>query len=240
MSIFSLITIREGSKGLKNKCLQKICGRYVFEYTVDYSLGLSKNIEGLFTVVSSDSRTVEDYCLKYGINFIKRPPELAVDYAKIEDVIYDAHKKVDREFDYISLLYGNIPVRYPEEFLKAYNFLLNNSDYDCVLSMQNVEKYNPAWMHKLRGDCLPLKENKGYRRQDLKQFMIHDGHTVLFRSKKFLEFKGRSLKDDVMHGVFGEKIKPMLNDKLIVDIDTERDLLLAEAVVEFRKNKSKN
>lgn len=235
MSVFSIVTVRTGSKGLKNKCLRKIDGKTVFEYTIEYSTDLNRGIEEeVFTVVSSDSEIIRRYCLKNNICFLERSPRLASDVARIEDVIYDAYREIGKDFDYISLLYGNIPTRYPEEFLKAYNFLLKNKDYDCVLSMQNVGKFNPAWMFALNESILPVKKDEGYRRQDLKPLMIHDGHTILFRAKHFLELMRRNCKQDIMYEAFGKKINPILNDKLIIDVDTVRDLKLAEAVLKFK------
>jgi CMP-N-acetylneuraminic acid synthetase len=237
MSILSLVTIREGSKGLKNKCLRKIRGKAVFIYTVEYSIDLEHRIgERVFTAVSSDAEIVRSYCSKNGIRFLQRSPQLASDTARIEDVIYEAYREIGDDFDYISLLYGNYPIRYPEEFLKAYHFLQENESYDAVLSMQNVGKFNPAWMFDLTEDILPFKKSEGYRRQDLKQLMIHDGHTILFRTKHFLEFMESNLERNIMYQVFGSKIKPVLNDKLIIDIDTEKDLKLAEAVLMRKQN----
>ena len=232
MSILSLVTIREGSKGLSNKCLRKIDGKAVFAHTIEYSIELNHRIEEeVFTVISSDSEIVEQYCSENTVCFRKRSARLASDVARIEDVLYDAYHKIAKDFDYISLLYGNIPTRYPEEFLRAYDFLLENKDYDAVLSMQNVGKFNPAWMSELNEDVLSARKGKAYRRQDLKQFMIHDGHTILFRAKHFLEFIKSNSKRNTMYQAFGKKIKPMLNDRLVIDIDEERDLKLAEAVL---------
>lgn len=235
MSILSIVTVREGSKGLKGKCLRKINEKYVFEYSVKYSMELSDKIkEENFTVVSSDSETIKKYCLEKNIYFIERETKLVSDVAHIEDVIYDAYYRVGKDFEYISLLYGNIPTRYSEELLKAYKFLLKHEDYDCVLSMQNVGKHNPSWMFELNEDILPSKKNEGYRRQDLRQLMIHDGHTILFRTRHFLEFMKTNSKGNIMYEAFGKKIKPMLNNKLIIDIDGEKDLILAETVLKFR------
>ncbi len=232
MSMLSVVAIREGSEGLKNKCLRKIGGKAVFEYTIEYSIDLNDRIkEEVFTVVSSDSEIVIKHCSENNICFVKRSPGLASDVARIEDVIYDAYRQIRGDFSYISLLYGNIPLRYPEEFVKAYHFLQENKDYDAVLSMQNVEKFNPAWMFELDEDVLPAKKSEGYRRQDLKQLMIHDGHTILFRTKHFLEFMKSNSKQDIICQAFGKKIKPMLNDRLVIDIDTEKDLKLADAIL---------
>ncbi len=240
MSILSVIVVRKGSSGLKEKCIQEIDNKAVFEYTVEYSIALNRKIEEeVFTVVSSDSEIVKQKCLANNINFLARNPLLATATAKIEDVIYDVYLNIGKSFDYISLLYGNIPLRYPAEFLKAYNFLLEHKDYDCVLSMQNVEKFNPLWMFELNEDILPIKKSSGYRRQDLKQQMIHDGHTILFRAKHFLEFMGKRSKQNTMYAAFGKKIKPLLSERVIIDIDTKKDLELATAILNFINREKK-
>lgn len=237
MCIFSLIVARKESKGLKEKVVQKINNKYIFEYSIEYSLGLADKFnKKVLTVVSSDSEIIEDYCLRKNITFIRRSPKLTSDIIPIEDVIYDAYVSVGRKFKYISLLYGNIPLRYYDEFLRAFTFLEENFDYDAVLSMQNVEKYNPAWMFEFNENVLPIKEKQGFRRQDLKPFMIHDGHTVLIRADYFIEFMNKGKATKVMYESFGRKIKPLLNTKLIIDIDTKKDLEMAEAIVENLKN----
>ena len=175
---------------------------------------------------------VEKYCLKGKIPFIRRNQRLASDKTRIEHVIYDAYRKTDMAFEYISLVYGNMPLRHEEEFVRAFNFLETNRNYDAVLSMQNVEKYNPDWIYALNKDKLPHKKTAAVRRQDLKQRMIHDGHTVLTRSDYFINFMREKKKETFMYEVFGGKIKPMLNDRLIIDIDTEKDLKLARLVAQ--------
>ena len=232
MSVFSIVAARSHSKGLKDKVIQKINDKYIFEYSLDYSLGLSEKIGSeVFTVVSSDSKVIEEFCKKKNTLFSGRKPELATDTAKIEDVIYDTYMRIGRDFEYISLLYGNVPTRYPDEFLKAFNFLEENRDYDAALSMQNVEKYNPAWMFEFNADSLPVKNKEAYRRQDLKKFIIHDGHTILTRSSYFIEYMKEAKAGNIMYEAFGRKIKPMLNNKPVIDIDTQKDLKLAMAAL---------
>lgn len=239
MSVLSLVTVREGSEGLKNKCLKKIGKKAVFEYTIEYSLELERRLRGeVFTYVSSDSGAIEKYCAERNVSFLKRSRELASAVARIEDVIYDAYQEIGKSFDYISLLYGNIPTRYPEEFLAALTFLEINRDYDAALSMNNVEKYNPAWMFELNENVLADNRKAAYRRQDLKQLMIHDGHTIIFKTGYFLDFMKSERIPETLYQFFGKKIKPMLNDRVIIDIDTEKDLKLAEAFILREMNES--
>ncbi|MBN2483033.1 MAG: hypothetical protein JXD21_02365 [Candidatus Omnitrophica bacterium] len=234
MSIFSLIVARKGSKGLPNKVVRKINGKYVFQYSVEYSCSLSDIIkEEVVTAVSSDCEEIKEYCAGQNVVFIDRQAHLASDQVKIEEVIYDAYSKGGNRCEYVSLLYGNIPTRYPEEFKRAFDFLEAHTDYDAALSMQNVEKYNPAWMFALHEELLPEKDLRGYRRQDLEQFMIHDGHTILFRAGYFVRFMESRRAARKMYEQFGEKIKPVLCNRLIIDVDTERDLIAAEAILKY-------
>lgn len=234
MSIFSLIVARKGSKGLPNKVARKINDKYVFQYSIEYSLSLAGVVDAeVITAVSSDSSEIRDYCAQESIPFVERPEQLAGDRVRIEDVIYDAYLKSPAPCEYISLLYGNIPTRYPEEFKKAFEFLRTHPGYDAALSMQNVEKYNPAWMFPLSEDALLEKDTAGFRRQDLTQFMIHDGHTILMRSGYFCEYMKAAKNSPVMYEAFGRKIKPVLCNRLIIDVDTERDLAAAEAILKY-------
>jgi CMP-N-acetylneuraminic acid synthetase len=238
MSVLSVITVRKGSKGLKDKCLKRILGKAVFEYVIEYSLELNRRLGGrVFTLVSSDSEAIQRHCLRRRIPFIYRPADLASDSAQIEEVVYDAYNKIDRPFEYILLLYGNIPTRYPASFIRAYDFLATHKHYDAAMSFQKVEKYNPLWMFELNERTLPRKKCGLYRRQQLKKYIIHDGHTILFRSRHFLEFmkKAGMQRKHGLYDAFGKEIKPMLNEDLIVDIDTRKDLWLAEAILSYHK-----
>ncbi len=235
MRILSLVIARKGSKGLKNKCIREIGGKPVFEYVIKYSVALNRKVKGgVHTAVSSDSPVIKKYCARKNIPFVFRDRFLSSDLAQVEDVIFDAYSKTGGNFEYISLLYGNIPTRYSQEFIKAYNFLEKNNDFDAAISMQKVEKYNPAWMFLFNEKILPARKGyQGYRRQDLKPYMIHDGHTLLFRARYFLDYmrKGRLKHKKELYEAFGKKIKPILNNKPIIDIDTGKDLELARAVI---------
>ena len=63
--------------------------------------------------------------------------------------------------------------------------------------------------------------------------MIHDGHTLIFKIGGFYKrYKGLIEYDKrYMYSVFGEKIKPLINNELIVDIDTEKDFKFAKAIL---------
>ena len=232
MKVLSVVCARAGSKGLKNKCLIEIRGKMVALYAVEYSLSLGKDVK---TVVSSDIEPLINYCAKNNIPCIKRDPKICRDESRIDDALADALEKEGKGCKYCSIVYGNIPTRYPEMFHEALRFLEERADYDCVVSMQNVEKFHPEWMLDYNEDIIPHQEELNYRRQTLPQKMIPDGHTFIFKSEEFYKkFKGTlSYAKGCRYSIFGDKVKPLINNKVIIDIDTERDLDLAKASIAF-------
>lgn len=231
--ILSVVCARAGSKGLKNKCIAKIKDKMVIEYSIEYSLSLGDNVK---TVVSTDIKEVLEYCERNHIAYIRRDPRLCTDDSKIDDVLADAIEKKGLNYKYCSLIYGNVPLRFPELFDEALRFLEGNEDFDAVVSMQNVEKYHPYWMFDYDGDLLPKVEESHHRRQMLPQKMIHDGHTLIFKSKEFYEkYKGIiHYNKNCRYSIFGSKIKPLINDEVIIDVDTTKDLKFAEAILLYK------
>jgi CMP-N-acetylneuraminic acid synthetase len=211
-----------------------IGGRPVAEHVIAWSQSLRELGVKVTTVVSTNIPELEEICERHRAIYLFRSEELAADTTRIEDVILDAYERVQNNCDYISLLYGNIPTRHSELFLGPIAHLEKNLDVDAVLTFHPVEKFHPAWMAELRNDRLPSMPGGGYRRQDLKPYMIHDGHTIISRRSYFCDhWPPRNLQEGgEIYAAFGSVIKPWLHDRLIVDIDTERDYLLAKAVME--------
>lgn len=235
MKVLSVVCARAGSKGLKDKCIKKINGKMVVEYAIEYSLSLGEKVR---TVVSTNINELIDYCRKNNVDYIRRNSELCTDESTIDGVLADAIEKRGEECDYCSIVYGNIPIRYPEIFYRAINFLVKNLDYDAVISMQNVEKFHPEWMFDFNKEVLPKEKTSHSRRQMLPQKMIHDGHTLIFKTEGFYKrYKGLLVFDkEYKYSIFGAKIKPLINNKLIIDIDTIKDLRLVESVMaNFKK-----
>jgi len=230
MKVLSVVCARAGSKGLANKCVSRINNKMVVEYAIDYSLSLGNDVE---TVVSTDIAEVIGYCKKENIACIERDSKFCSDESKIDDALADAIDKKGHGYEYCSLVYGNIPTRSPKLFHEAINFLQENGNYDAVVSMQNVEKFHPDWMFDYNEEVLPLEKESHYRRQSLPQKMIHDGHTFIFRKEDFYGRYNGSLmyNKENKYSIFGSNIKPLINNEIIVDIDTKKDLILAEALI---------
>ena len=236
MKVLSVVCARAGSKSLKNKCITKINNKMVIEYAIEYSLSLGNSVK---TVVSTDIKEVLDYCIKNNISYIKREQKMCTDECRIDDALADAIEKEGKGFQYCSLVYGNIPTRYPEIFHEWIRHLELNTEYDATISMQNVEKFHPDWMFDYNNEVIPRKKETHYRRQGLSQKMIHDGHTLIFNIDKFYKkYKDQIAYDkSYRYSIYGDKIKPLINDKAIVDIDTKKDLKFAESIIMLRSTK---
>jgi len=230
VNVLSVVCARQGSKGLLNKCIADVGGRMLAQYAIDYSLSLGENVR---TVVSTDIDELISYCEDRGVKILRRNPAYCSDESKIDDALAEAIEQYGDGCELCSLVYGNIPTRYSHLFEDAVAVLAEDPSFDAAMSMQNVEKYHPAWMFDYNVDCLPRVKQVHYRRQMLPQKMIHDGHTILFRIDEFISrYKGsRDYDRAYKYSIFGDTIKPLINDLLIIDIDTEKDLKLATAVL---------
>lgn len=236
MKTLSVVCARAGSQGLRNKCIARICGKMVAEYSIEYSTALGPDVR---TVVSTDIAHLIAHCRRMGIPYIRRDRHLCGRHSRIDGALADGIERMGQDCDYCSLVYGNIPTRYPELFHSAVEFLDKNSDYDAVISMQNVGKYHPEWMFDYTEGSIPHLPESRYRRQELKQKMIPDGHTLLFRARPFYErYKRLKSYGKYRYAIFGSTIKSLINDEVIIDIDSKHDLRIAEAVISYRMKKN--
>ena len=202
-------------------------------YAIEYSLSLGPDVK---TVVSTDIGELIDHCRERDIPCIERNPDYCQDDSRIDDALADALGSYGGDCRLCSLVYGNIPTRYPEIFQEGLDFVNANPDYDAAMSMQAVGKFHPAWMFDYNEELVPKKMFTHYQRQMLPPQMIPDGHTLIFKTGKFLRrYAGTEQYDTtVKYANFGDRIKPILNDKMIVDIDTEKDLHIAEAIISWQ------
>lgn len=241
-SLLSIVIARAGSKGLPSKCILPINGIPVIEYVIKWLTGINwRSPDGNLILnhtiaVSTDIPEVRKICKAYNVIYIQRGSNLAGDDITVEDVLYDAYIRVDKSCDYISLVYGNMITRYTDLIYDPLIYLNKNKDVDSVFSFQTTEKYNPAWMIPIT-DGLLSKDWKttGYRRQDLPQLMIPDGHTQLLRPDHFTKFMKTKKYNGIMYEAFGSNIKPWIHDKLIIDIDTRKDYILSQAYINIKE-----
>jgi len=228
--ILSIITARDKSVGLKNKNILQLNGKMMFQYSLEYSQKLEKMFN-LDTVITTDSQVILDYCKKNNVRYIERDQSLCQAKTRIDDVIYDVCKQFDG-YDYLSLLYADIPTRYTSIFKDAISFLDSNLSYDCVMSMKHV-KTIPSLMFKYDKDIIPRNGNIEHLRQNIERYMRPDSHTVLFKSSYFKEFMEGNRKYEYLYQQFGNKIKPIFHTKFVSSINNIDEFELVNNVIRY-------
>ena len=230
MNVLGVILARAGSRGLPEKCVRRLLGRPVIEYTFDH-VGASRLLTA--TVLTTDSESAKVIARRTGIEVINRPAELATDVATVDAAARHAVECWEGQrgvrTDIIVLLYGNIPVRTDDLIDRAVEHLIHTGA-DSVRSVAPVAKQHPDWLHRLDGDRMTqLRPNSIYRRQDLEPLYYHDGavaavtrealYAALDQPEDHQAFLGRDRRALVQH------------PQDAVDIDEPIDLQLAETIL---------
>jgi CMP-N-acetylneuraminic acid synthetase len=233
----AVIIGRAGSKGLPGKNVREIAGRPCLCWTIDDALAADR-IDRV--VVSTDSEPLAEIARTMGVDVVMRPAELARDDTPVDAAVRHAVESADRQgaVRRIVILYANVPARPPGLIDRAIE-LLDGSGAHSVQSYAPVGKHHPLWtavigesgaVRPWQGDVL----NAGiFRRQDLPPAHIPDGGVIaVTREALFLDRAG---KDNGPHAFFGTDRRGILtNEGEVVDIDTEIDALVADAILRRR------
>jgi CMP-N-acetylneuraminic acid synthetase len=118
--IIGLIPARSGSKGIKNKNMQKIGKNSLIGHAVTFinSLNLLD-----YKLISTDSKLYIEEAKRFGLNnYLLRSKNLSSDNASIIDVINNAIKFAEKKnklyFDYLLLIEPTSPFRLKTDILK--------------------------------------------------------------------------------------------------------------------------
>jgi CMP-N,N'-diacetyllegionaminic acid synthase len=234
MNILGVILARAGSAGLSDKHLRCLCGRPVIDYTFDHVAAAN-----CFSAValSTDCPRLAVMATARGIPVISRPPDLATSSASVQDAMLHAMETYETQCDFqadgLVVIYGNVPIRPYGVFDQAIE-MLAQTGCDSVRSFCPVGKWHPAWMSKLSGDRVePVTPGSIHRRQDLAPLFLHDGAVVAVSRSSML--RGRENPSDP-HAFFGiDRRGIQVGAGETVEIDTQRDLYLAEAILGERQ-----
>jgi CMP-N,N'-diacetyllegionaminic acid synthase len=237
LSVLAIIPARAGSRGVPGKNTKELLGKPVIAYTIEAAQS-AKKIDRI--VVTTDDEQAMKVARKYNISIIERPAELAGDTARIDDVMRHCCKEIIIEGernkpDYVVLLYANVPVRAEGVIDEAIERLMS-SDADSIQTMTDVGKFHPDWLYQLDGDrASKYTDNRIYRRQDLNPLYCIDGAVG---AVKYEVLMGACGSEDP-HAFWGNDRRALLQEPHeTIDIDTYRDLLVAEAALREKQEKT--
>lgn len=221
-----LITARAGSKRVPGKNTRDLHGKPLIYYSIQHAKAIS---DVHCIALSTDDSAAADVASSEDILVIDRPAELATDSATTLDVVIhalDYLEGINEKFGYILLLQPTVPIRELSILNEALDILKNN-DCDSVTSHYKLDTCHPNRLKRLNGtNLLPYDELEiqNIPRSELPEVYCRDGSIYAFKVN--VPFEHNSLVGVKQCGVIS-------NEEYSVNIDTEKDWLIAEALMGY-------
>lgn len=223
-----LIPARGGSKGVPGKNIRLLGGIPLIEHSIRSALEAAPSPEDV--VVSTDSEEIASVAFRAGarVPFI-RPARLASDTAGSREVMLHAADLLP-EYDTLVLLQPTSPFRETEDIKRAVN-LYSEKRPDMVVSVKeaSTNPYYNAYESSPEG-LLRISKGDGTvtRRQDAPEVWEFDGSIYVIDIDALRRYPALGRM---------ERILPVVNTTPYnIDIDTELDFMVAEAVLRMKGN----
>ncbi|MFC3285523.1 acylneuraminate cytidylyltransferase family protein [Litchfieldella rifensis] len=221
--VIAIVPARGGSKSVPEKNIRPILGKPLIAWTLD----LAKRIDVIDRViVSTDCTDIARVARENGAEVYERCAELATDTALVIDTIHDLSQRLDREGErgiYGLLLEPTAPLRREEDVLSCVQ-QLHFQGLDSVATFKPAD-LNPHRAWRIDGDA-PRAFVEGsvpwLPRQQLPEAFQLSGDVYAFRRDRLAL---------ATHGMlFGRVGAVIVNGDYSLDIDSERDFLMAELI----------
>lgn len=226
MRTVAIIPARGGSKGVPRKNLRRIAGRSLVGWSVLHGLE-AELVDDV--VVSSDDQEILAEAVRCGAKPLVRPDELATDEASTDSVLWHAMNMLGWKHDLVVLLQPTVPVRAAGLVDSCIRRLVEvGAD-----SLFTARALHFVWHRRCRANHAgvlvpgPLKqENCSGARIRRQEFNVadhrwqEDGSVFVSRAKLLADTRAR----------LGGTIE-LFPSPPTVDIDTEQDLRIAEALL---------
>ena len=221
----AVIPARGGSKGIPGKNIRLVAGIPLIAYAVRAALA-SKRVNRV--VVTTDSREIAAEALRFGAEVVNRPAELSSDTATSETAVLHCLDYLRATEDYepglVMLLQCTAPLTIPEDLDGMVETLLEQGADSCLTC---VPFYHFLWEKEADGEVRPTNHSgaRRKRRQDLEPQYLEMGAAYVMRTQVFRRTKERFCGRVALH---------VLPDERHLDIDSEKDLAKADALLRAR------
>tara|TARA_Y100000996_G_scaffold414028_1_gene403792 strand:- start:489 stop:1172 length:684 start_codon:yes stop_codon:yes gene_type:complete len=224
MNILAIIPARKNSKGIKNKNIVKVNGKYLINYTIN-SAKKSKYITDI--VGSTDSKKIAQIFKKNNIQFpFFRPKNLSNDKSNIIDTLIFTLKKIEKmkknKYDYICLLQPTSPLRKKNEIDNAIKKIIKTNS-DSLISLCKLDEPHPYKLVEIKNKKIIFNKNKRNKinnRQQMPDFYMPSGN--IYITKRNILLKNKSF--------FGKKnIYTLIDPKNYININNSVDLKIAKS-----------
>mgnify|MGYP003627109590 CR=1 FL=1 len=229
MKTIAIIPARGGSKGIPGKNILEICGKPLIDYSIETALQ-SENISELW--VSSDDEKILKVAGKFKEVLIhQRKSKIAKDNSSVVDTIRAILEEYSQENipDAIILLQPTSPIRESKQIDEAISLLEVNTDMQSLISVCPMDDVHPARMYWKKGLSLEpiLEKYEQTRRQEIPLAYYRNGSMYIVRTKAFLENNSLMVKPSIGFE---------MPESMLLNIDTPRDVLIAEPLIKEWKN----
>lgn len=227
MKTLAIITARSGSKGFPNKNIALLRGKPLMCYTIDAAIS-----SGCFTevMVSTDSEQYADIARKCGASVpFLRSEATSCDSAGSWEVVREVlagYKKLGMTFDYITLLQPTTPLRNAEDIKGAFRLLEQPWVQNVVTGVQTEHPVQKCFRLPPDGSMAEAatSHNLCKRRQDLEIYYRENGGVYIVRA---------DLVADPDYDFYADHCYCyIMPPERSVDIDSELDLIIAEAIMQ--------
>ncbi len=223
--ILAIIPARGGSKGVPRKNVRELNGRPLIGYTIEAAKKSNRVSRVVVTTEDIEIATVSrEY--KAEVPYL-RPDELSQDNSPTMECVLHMLNYLEKTegyvSDYVLLLQCTSPLRNHSHINEAIDKLLN-SDYDSIVSVCEAE-VNPYWANIFEGDKLKYFIEEGRkitRRQELPNVYRMNGAIYLIKTEVLK--KQKTFEPEEVMGY-------IMDSYSSVDIDTEMDFKIAEAII---------
>jgi len=216
-----IIPARSGSKGLPHKNKKKLLGKSLIEYSIEFALKIKRNDD--FICVTTNDSDIINLSKKFSsINFLNRSNLLSTDATDMNSVLIDALSKINKRFDFITLLQPTSPLRNVDDYQKMTELFSNETDLVVSVNESKVNPYFTLFEENENGFLIKSKEGNYSRRQDCPKSFYYNGSIYLIRVQSLIKYG--------LHGV--KKIRKFIMPyERSIDIDSIYDWKMAELIL---------
>lgn len=221
-NVVAIVLARGGSKGIPGKNIVDFCGKPLIAWTIE-QFQRAKGVDSIW--VSSDSEEILSISQDFGIEIIRRPPDISGNTATSESGYLHALRVIENSVGSIDTVLGpqvTSPLREPgdiERGLLDFKEQKCDSMFSCSVAADLYfwEKMLDGKLRSINYDYMNRK-----RRQDISKQYIENGSFYIFKPELLREYNNR----------LGGKIgMTRMEFWKMFEIDSMEDLKMCEALM---------
>lgn len=232
--ILALVTARGGSKGVPKKNIREVSGKPLLSYNIE-TAKKSEYIDRI--IVSTDSEEIAAVAEEYDaeVPFMrpaKYAQDLSRDYPVLKHCLEWLQENENYEPDVVAHFRPTGPLLTANELNQSIEKFQQHPEADSLRSVKAASK-NPYKMYETDGDYLTaflehpeIDEAYNAPRQSLPEVLETTSDIGLCRRETIVK----------KESILGDRILPYEIPRPTVDIDTPKELKLAELMIEERTN----